>query len=119
LKVEVNMDIIVAKNAGGQIVTVGLKGRLDAATSKSVEDQLLQLIEQGERRMVMDFGELHYISSVGLRVLILVAKRLKQVNGRIVMCSLSDQIKEVFAIAGFGSLFAVFDTRDQAVAGMT
>ena len=110
------MEISVIKEV--EITTVGLKGRLDAATSKSVEDRLLQLIDAGERQMIMDLGELEYISSVGLRVLILVAKRLKQVQGRVVVCSLQEPVKQVFDIAGFTTLFNLYESRDQALVSL-
>lgn len=107
------MEIRIAKDVG--ITTVGLKGRLDAATSKTAEERLLQLIEAGERHMIMDLAQLDYISSVGLRVLILVAKRLKQVEGRMVVCSLQEPVRHVFDIAGFTTLFPLYDSRDQAL----
>jgi stage II sporulation protein AA (anti-sigma F factor antagonist) len=109
------MEIRVAKDV--EATTVALRGRLDAATSKPTEERLLELIEAGEHRIVMDLAELDYISSVGLRVLILVAKRLKQVQGRVVVCSLQAPIKQVFDIAGFTTLFALYESREQALAG--
>jgi anti-anti-sigma factor len=101
-----------------EVLTVGLKGRLDAGTSKSVEDFLLKQIDAGDRRFVLDLAHLDYISSVGLRVFMMAAKRLKVVQGRIVVCSLSAPIKEVFEISGFTSLFPMFDDRDAAVKGI-
>ena len=110
------MEISVTKDV--EIITVGLKGRLDAATSKSVEERLLQLIDTGERQMIMDLAALDYISSVGLRVLILVAKRLKQVGGRVVVCALQEPVRQVFDIAGFTTLFTLYESRDQALVNL-
>ena len=110
------MEISVAKEV--EITTVWLKGRLDTATSKSVEDRLLQLIDAGERQMIIDLAGLEYISSVGLRVLILVAKRLKQVQGRVVVCSLQEPVRQVFDIAGFTGLFTLYESRDQALVNL-
>jgi anti-anti-sigma factor len=101
-----------------EVLTIRLKGRLDASTSKSVEDFLLKQIDAGERVFVLDLGHLEYISSVGLRVFMMAAKRLKVVQGKIVVCSLPAPIKEVFEISGFTSLFAMFDDRDAAVKGV-
>jgi anti-sigma B factor antagonist len=100
------------------VLAIGLKGRLDAATSKSVEDFLLKQIDAGDRLFVLDLRELEYISSVGLRVFMMAAKRLKVVQGKIVVSSLSAPIKEVFEISGFTSLFLMFDDRDAAVKGI-
>ena len=110
------MEILEEKR--GTVLAVALKGRLDAVTSKSVEDRLLSLIESGEVRLVIDLAQLNYISSVGLRVLMLAAKRLRTANGTIVVCTLQPTVQQVFEIAGFTSIFRVYPTRDAALAEM-
>lgn len=100
------------------VLTVALKGRLDATTSKAVEERLLGLIESGENRLVVDLAQLDYISSVGLRVLMLAAKRLRTANGAIVVCALQPTIQQVFEIAGFTTIFRVFPNRGAAVAAI-
>lgn len=105
----------ISEERTGQVLTVGLKGRLDASTSKTVEDFLLKQIDAGDRLFVLDLGQLEYISSVGLRVFMMAAKRLKVVQGKIVVCALTAPIKEVFEISGFTSLFPMFDDRAAAV----
>ena len=84
-----------------------LLGRLDSNTSPEFEQKLFAVIEDGERSIVVDFEELDYISSAGLRVLLKAAKELKRSQGKIVLCSMKDYIKEVFEIAGFVSLFPI------------
>lgn len=108
----------ISEDKNGDVLTVGLKGRLDAATSKTVEEFLLKKIDAGEKRLVLDLSGLDYISSVGLRVFMMAAKRLKVVQGKIVVCALSAPIKQVFEIAGFTNLFPMFDTREAAAAGV-
>jgi stage II sporulation protein AA (anti-sigma F factor antagonist) len=105
----------ITEQLTGQILTVALKGRLDGTTSKGVEELILKRIEEGQRTLVVDLAQLDYISSVGLRVLMLAAKRLKSVAGTIVVCALQPSIKQVFDIAGFASLFRLFDTRAEAI----
>jgi anti-anti-sigma factor len=107
------MEII--EELTGQVLMVALKGRLDATTSKGVEEQILKRIEEGKRKLVIDLEHLDFISSVGLRVLLLTTKRLKGSNGIVVVCSPQPNIKQVFAIAGFLPLFLIFDTRAEAV----
>ena len=63
---------------------------------------------------MIDGGTLDYISSTGLRVLLVAAKRLKAVEGKIVLSSLKPHILEVFEIAGFKSIFPIYATADQA-----
>ena len=100
------------------VLVVGLKGRLDGGTSKTVEDYLLRQIDAGERVLVLDLAHLEYLSSVGLRVFMMVAKRLKVLQGKVVMCSLQGPIRQVFEISGFTRLFPVFDDRDAALKGV-
>ena len=100
----------------GDVKIIGLRGRLDAETSPSVEKRLIDLIDQGERRLVFDFSELTYISSAGLRVLIGVARNLQKTNGVAALAALSDHVHEIIKIAGFTSIFSIYPTCEEAVA---
>lgn len=102
-----------------RIVTVILKGRLDAATSSAVEEHLLGLISKGGQRVLIDMADLEYISSVGLRVFICAGKHAQASNGRLAMCALTPDIAKVFAIAGFKMLFPVFPTRTDALSELS
>jgi stage II sporulation protein AA (anti-sigma F factor antagonist) len=105
----------IAEERVGEALSVALIGRLDALTSKAVEQQILKRIDEGQRRLVIDLERLDYISSVGLRVLLLTAKRLKSGNGTVVVCSLQPSIRQVFDIAGFTALFQIVGTRAEAL----
>lgn len=76
---------------------------------------MLSRIDSGDRRLVIDLAQLDYISSAGLRVLIVAGKRLSGANGKIVLCSLKDPVREVFDIAGFSSIFSVYGSHDEAI----
>lgn len=104
----------ISERKTGDVCVVGIAGRLDSGTSESLGQRLHQLIDRGERRLVIDAEKLEYISSTGLRVLLVGAKRLKAVGGRIVLSSLKPQILEVFEIAGFTSIFPIYGNADQA-----
>ena len=107
------MDIIERKV--GEVSVVGITGRLDSGTSESFGQQLHHLIDGGIRSFVVDGATLEYVSSAGLRVLLVAAKRLKAANGRIVLSSLKPHILEVFEIAGFTSIFPTYGNVEQAV----
>jgi anti-anti-sigma factor len=100
----------------GDVKIVGLRGRLDAETSPSIEKRLMSLVDQGERRVVFDFSELTYISSAGLRLLIEVARNLQRTNGKLALAALSDHVHKVIEIAGFTSVLSIYPTCDEAVA---
>jgi len=107
------MDITEEKR--GEVKIIGLRGRLDASSSPGVEQKLLNLLDQGERRLVLDFSELSYISSIGLRVLIAAAKSLEKTKGRLALAALNNHVREIFRIAGFTSIFSVYPTCDEAI----
>jgi anti-anti-sigma factor len=100
------------------VVILSVKGRVDAANARSFEQEVLGLIDAGERRLVLDLAGLDYVSSAGLRVLLVTAKRLAAVHGKLALASLREPVREVFEIAGFSAFLRVFPTREDAVAAV-
>ena len=68
--------------------------------------------------LLRDFAGVEYVSSVGLRVLMLTAKQVKAQNGRIVIAALTQVVSEVFQISRFDLIFSVFDTLDSALVAL-
>ena len=92
-----------------------LKGRLDSNTSQGFEQKVFQAISDGSKRMIVDFKDLNYISSDGIRVILIATKAIKREEGQIMFCCMRDYVKEVFEIAGIGSLLPVVATMDDAL----
>jgi anti-sigma B factor antagonist len=109
------MDISEDRKA--DVVVLALSGKLDAATAKSFEEKILGVIDSGAQRLVIDLAQLEYVSSSGLRVFLLAAKRLQSTQGKIVLCALRDHIRQVFDLAGFSSFLSIYGSRDEAVQG--
>jgi anti-sigma B factor antagonist len=107
------MDIVEVKQGG--VSTFKLQGRLDSNTSQSFEKRLLDAISDGTKNVIIDFKELDYISSAGLRVILKATKTLKRQDGKIMLCSMQDYVKEVFEIAGFDSFLPIVPSLDDAV----
>ena len=97
------------------IMQISLEGHLDAATSVEADDDFTLLIQSGQIKLLVDLSELTYISSAGLRVLLVAAKQLQQQAGKIVLCSMTPGVKEVFEISGFSSIFKILPTVDDAL----
>jgi anti-sigma B factor antagonist len=110
------MDISEDRKAGA--VILALSGKLDATTAKTFEDKILGVINSGTQRLVVDLSQLEYVSSSGLRVFLLAAKRLQATDGKIVLCALKDQIRQVFDLAGFSSFLSTYGSRDEAIKGL-
>lgn len=91
-------------------------GRLDSATSTDLEGLLVERLDGGCTGIVIDLAELDYISSAGLRVILMVGKRLRGAGGRLVLARMRDSVRDLFEMSGFLSLFPLADTLDEAVA---
>jgi anti-anti-sigma factor len=98
------------------ILVVAPAGRIDSSTCGELEGRLLQHLAAGETRLIIDLQGVEYISSAGLRVLLLVTNRLRPLDGRLVLCAMSRSVCEVFELAGFTTLFAIEGSRESAVA---
>lgn len=100
----------------GDILIVRPGGRLDSSSSPEFERLLTEQLDTGCTRLVLDFSRLEYISSAGMRVVLLAGKKLRASQGRLVLVGLQEMVREVFDMSGFLSLFAVADTLDEGIA---
>jgi len=96
-------------------IVLMIEGRLDSSSSGMLEKKILSLLETGEKNFLVDFSGMDYISSAGLRVLLMAAKKTKPAGGKVVLSALTDNVKEVFDIAGFISVFPIFATQEEAI----
>lgn len=82
-------------------------GRLDSATAGALEKPLLDLFAEPGARVLLDFGALSYVSSAGLRVVLMAAKKAREVKGRLVLCGLQPHVAEVFEMSGFARILEI------------
>ncbi len=92
-------------------------GRVDGSNVEILECAVREQIEAGEKSLVFDLAGLNYVSSAGLRVLLVTARRLQAEGGTTRFCGLSESIAHIFEISGFSSILAVYDSRDDALQG--
>jgi anti-sigma B factor antagonist len=105
---------IIEKNRNG-VTVFKLAGRLDSKTSPEFENKIVDAIERGSRKIIVDFEDLDYISSAGLRVILKSTKDLKRLEGNFVLCAMKDYVKEVFEISGFDSFLPIVDHIEDAL----
>lgn len=106
---------ITASEREGTALTV-ITGRIDATTAPLAEEQLRQLAAEQEGAVIVDCSGLEYISSGGLRVLLIVEKELKKQNREIVLCALRPEVEKIFRLTGFTAIFSLEQTVDDAIA---
>ncbi|MFH0822427.1 MAG: STAS domain-containing protein [Pseudomonadota bacterium] len=107
------MDIEVSKQGKWTVVSVG--GRLDTTSAPEFDLRVKDLIAQGECFLALDFRKLDYISSAGLRSVVVAGKTAKGKGGDAACCEPIGVVKKVFEISGLGSIVPLFDSVDDAV----
>lgn len=103
----------------GKATVVTLTGRLDAVTAPEYEKKVRAMIEGGAIRFVVDFQQLDYISSAGLRGLLVTAKQLKAKGGELRFANVRGTVREVFDMSGFNSIFQMDDSVAASLAALS
>ena len=98
----------------GRAAVVGVKGRIDNSSAPLFQSHCDTLIAKGDKFIVLDFVEVDYLSSAGLRSILTLEKKLKPVSGKLILCSLKPTVQEIFDISGFTSIFTICATLEEA-----
>lgn len=110
------MDI--AERREGDVTVLALSGRLDGTSDKELLTRAGALIDAGARKMVLDCAALDYVSSSGLRTLLIVMRRIKGVNGAFAIGALCEQVRQVLEMTGFAQHMTIHPSADDAVRDM-
>ena len=110
------MDVTTERQ--DSVLSAQVGGRIDGSNVAEFEEAIRTAIEESDRAVIMDFEKLVYISSAGLRAILLTAKSLGNRNAKFALCSLSDQIREVFETSGFDKVIAIHPSKAEALASL-
>ena len=94
-----------------------VSGRMDAESASQFDDACRACMAEGVSSLVVDLGDLAYVSSMGLRSFISVSKELQAKGGALRICRLNGLVKQVFQITGLIQFFLVYDSIESAVLG--
>ena len=108
-------DIDIAESRSDDVVVLAIRGRMHGRNADALERRLAAAIAAGDTRLVLDLAELEYVSSAGLRVLLVAAKRLRGI-GAIALAAPKDFIRAILSVAGVASLVTIHDDRAAAIA---
>ncbi|MEO6326491.1 MAG: STAS domain-containing protein [Thermoanaerobaculia bacterium] len=107
----------IHETTADDVVVLAIDGRLDTKTAHTLESKVHELLSAAQLRIVIDMASLQYLSSAGLRVLLMLGKKLNGTdNGSLALCAMNESVREVFDIAGFTSVFTICKTREEALA---
>ena len=101
------------------IVSIAIKGRLDADSSLEAEKVVKDALGGETNRLLFNLGELEYLSSAGLRVLLTAAKEMRRRDGKIVLCALNEFVKEIFEVSGFQSLIPITESVESGIEALS
>jgi anti-sigma B factor antagonist len=106
----------ISREYTGNIIILSLNGRLDTLNFAQLENEINSLIKKNQKDYILDCQELDYVSSSGLRVLMLALNQVKAIDGKFSLCNLQPSIIKIFKISGFDRLFNIFPGRNEALA---
>jgi anti-anti-sigma factor len=107
------VDIEVRKE--GAVAIVSVAGRIDSMSAPDFQRKLEEIVAQGEKNIVVDLAKLQYVSSAGLRSILIGAKSAQASGGKLCCCSLQGMVKQVFDISGFCRMLPIFDCVEKAL----
>jgi anti-anti-sigma factor len=96
------------------ITIVEIVGNIDSNTAPQAQGTIMPLIEPN-CLLLLDMEQCHYVSSAGLRVLLMIAKLLATKGGQCALANVSDEVQDVMEITGFASFFKTYDTVSTAI----
>ena len=111
------MDLNTETSDG--VLVASPEGRIDGINALQFQQALNGKIDDSVTGVVIDMSDLNYISSAGLRAVLLISKALQQREARLVLCALQAPIREVFEISGFDQIIDIRDDRDGALAAIS
>ncbi len=107
----------ISTRTSNDIHIVAIAGSLDSTTSPEAQKSLDAVLADA-KKVTLDFSELDYISSAGLRVLLGAAKKLRASGETLRIFGLNQSVREVFEISGFSAILSVYPTEAEALSAM-
>jgi anti-anti-sigma factor len=92
------------------IICFQIEGRLDAESAPEAEILVKGALKQGNQRLLFDMSKMDYISSAGLRVILMAVKDVRNKKGKVVLCGLTPYVKEIFDVSNFSSIIPITDS---------
>ncbi|HTV36241.1 MAG TPA: STAS domain-containing protein [Xanthobacteraceae bacterium] len=102
----------------GDTCVVTAKGRLDGGASAAFAERIGGLITTPNPKLLIDFAGVDFVTSAGLRAVLLLVKKVKAAGGTFALCAVQDSVREVLDITGFTGMFSIHPARADAIAAL-
>jgi len=107
----------VHKRVAKGVTICSLSGELDARTAQQVQDEILMSMPKGVR-ILLNFADVTFVSSAGLRTMLLIYRQAQRVQGSVALVGLSEELKSVLSATGFLGFFVVAGTVEEGLAAL-
>ncbi len=101
----------------GEVTLVEVEGQLIVGNRQELKQQVLDRLEKGDRKFVVDFANTGYIDSSGLGVLVSLSKKIREQGGELRLSSLNEDLRTLFELTKLDTLFRIADTKEKALEG--
>ncbi len=109
------MSFQVSKS--GEVTVVEVEGQLIVGNRQELKQKVLEQLENGDRKFVIDFSNTGYIDSSGLGVLVSLSKKIREQGGELRLSRLNEDLRTLFELTKLDTLFKIADTKEQALEG--
>lgn len=109
----------ISQTKSGAVTVLKLEGHLDSTTSSALQAELLPLMDAASARVAVDMTAVEYVSSAGLRIVLMAAKKAQASGSKIAIFGLSNPVRETFEISGFSRLISIVGTEADALDALT
>ena len=99
----------------GDICIVDVEGQLIVGNRQELKQKILDELERGARKFLVDFAQTGYIDSSGLGVLVSLSKRIRENSGELRLANLNDDLKTLFELTKLDTLFQIADSRERGL----
>ena len=100
------------------VLVVDVEGQLIVGNRQELKQKVLEELENGERKFVVDFEKTGYIDSSGLGVLVSLSKKVREQGGELRLANLNEDLKTLFELTKLDTLFHIADSREAALSGL-
>ena len=102
----------------GDVTVVDVEGQLIVGNRQELKQRVLEQLDHGDRKFVVDFSRTGYIDSSGLGVLVSLSKKIREQGGDLRLANLNEDLRTLFELTKLDTLFKIADSRQEALAGM-
>ena len=106
------MEVFI--NTSENIVIITVEGSIDSKTAGDLQSQILGKVSE-TNNVLLDLSKVDFVSSAGLRMLLMIYRQIKSKNGKVILVGVSDEIRDVMSMTGFINFFSITDTIDSAL----